>query len=414
MSTQMVTRWMRRRILALTGKAGLLGAFGRSGLAQATKPPDLYFYPPPLRVLPDSLLASPLTFETSQITSLFPQIAEMAGVVLLIYWREISLGPSSYDLSIVENALRFWEAAGKRVVLGIPSVGFPVRRSFGQAPFGATPDWVLRRVSTYVQASRLIGPINMHDPGRTTVVERIESFVFPSYWDPYFLEAVNTLVKQIARYDGHPALAAVRVSTGILGEDNPTFDGLRSEMPGFSATNWLKYCGAVLGIYLANFRRTPLEFDISRVGWIFARGRDGNSGLADKFVSSLLANNVLIAFAGTDVDAVLSWRSGKSSTLGPARDLEYIAAAHRSGHPIGLEGAPLWNPRLQDIQTLSRAIIDLQPQQLVLFSDVAGLLNYTRRGLNETNSMVIEEIPPGRRDDLTHRAAQLLNQIGYS
>ena len=37
------------------------------------------------------------------------------------------------------------------------------------------------------------------------MVERIESFVFPSYWDPYFLEAVNTLVKQIARMATDPS-----------------------------------------------------------------------------------------------------------------------------------------------------------------------------------------------------------------
>ncbi|HUZ64016.1 MAG TPA: hypothetical protein VMU82_09950, partial [Acetobacteraceae bacterium] len=100
---------------------------GAAGFA----PPQLFFYPPPYQLADGSLVASPVTVAAAQITTQFPRIREMSGVALLVYWSRLCPTAGRCDFSLIDKVLRYWGARGKKVVLGVATVGFPIKTMHG-------------------------------------------------------------------------------------------------------------------------------------------------------------------------------------------------------------------------------------------------------------------------------------------
>src|SRR6266480_5833679 len=115
---------------------------------------------------------------------------------------------------------------------------------------------------------------------------------------------------------------------------------------------------------------------------------------------------------GLDSVNVADWRSQRAT--GPAHSLNYIAARKELRSDVGLEGAPLFNPRWQDIPYLVSAIKDLNADRLVLFGDVPGLLNFARYGENSLNETLLAAISPKRRPYLISRAQELMDVLGFT
>jgi hypothetical protein len=383
---------------------GLAIVLGANAAAEAAA--RMYFYPPPYQLPDGSTIASPVTVDARQLTSGFPAIKEMDGVALLVYWSKICPTEEHCDFSLIDRVLSYWKARGKTVVLGVATVGYPIRTIHnGEVTFeGATPNWILDKVSSYKTPSPAIdkqGP-------PTKAIAR-----FPAYNDPRFVSAVQHLVTLLAaRYDGNPTIAQVRISTGLLTEDNPSVAGLRSAMPGFSDLVWIKYCRQITDIYLGAFKKTQVEFDVGRISWTSA-GRDGNAVReAQKFYNYLLDRHVFIAFNGLRSDLHPLIESGKErqspALAGAGRSLQFLLQAKQRHLPVGLEDfGPLSDAHMQNMRAIGDIVCFVRPDRLVFFALTASLKNFERFGRNSANQRMVQAIKP-RVSELTKLSDQQL------
>ena len=212
----------------------------------------------------------------------------MSGVGLIINWSTLCPEENKYDFSIIDKALAYWGSKGKKVILNVGAVGFPIRYAGGSLQ-SATPEWVLKKVSTYQKNVRVLPwtPDKSKQEALTTL---------PSYFDPRFVEETRKLVKLLGeRYDGNPALETVRIGTGILGEDNGTFDGLKAAIPGWSKSNWLNYCRQMTDIYETAFQKSQLEFDEGWISIIDVYGTPMEQADARAFTKSLRYRHVFLS-----------------------------------------------------------------------------------------------------------------------
>lgn len=392
----------RRGLLA--GAAALLGGARKPSMpAPAAVPPALFCYPAPYRRPDGSIMANPVAMEVGSFTDRFPTIAELSGVVVMPFWSSLNPDEGVFDFSLVAAALEYWQRSGRTVVLGAVTAGYPVRAVSG-ALIGAVPDWVVRRSATCRQAIRVIGSVVPMGSAATAPVE------FPLYWDPAFQAAEAALVAALARFDGHPALGRVRVCTGIMGEDNPTFDGLRDAMPGFSPLAWIAYSRRVLALYRRAFTRTGLEFDVDRMGFIRALGSETERRAADGFMRELDRDGVFLAMNGLDVPDVDLWRAGTRS--GPACSLDYVAARRRSGTAVGLEGGGVSHLDDADVLALARAFRRIDADRFVAFPDSIAAINWCRDGRNAQNETSVRIYGPDRMTSMGALSQRFLDALG--
>jgi hypothetical protein len=368
--------------------------------------PELFFYPPPVRLGDGSVIASPVMLTPAQITTDFPVVREMSGIVMIVYWSQLCPTVDECNLDIIKDALAYWGSRGKKVVLSVATVGFPIKTATadGFRFIAATPDWLLPKIRTFTELSRTIDTGGQQGQAPTT---------FPSYADPKFNTAVRNLVNMIGRFDGNSALARVRISTGLLGEDNPSVDGYRSKMPDFTPQFWIDYSHALVAMYGRACVRTPLEFDIGYLSWAWVLGDARVKTAVDRFVADLIAKRVMIAFNGLQSNTQsLIGSPGTRTTAGPARSIAYLQQAKEEGCPIGLEAAgPLTAKRMEDIASIAGAVERLRPDRLVLFGTDAGLLNFARNGSNETNRSTREFLKGVVPNQATDRVGKLLQRI---
>jgi hypothetical protein len=329
------------RRLASLAAAALLAGLGLAGpgLADPSRAaPAIFFYPPPYALPDGSLLASPLTVEASQITTGFPATPEMAGVSLIVYWSRLCfVSDAACDFKLIDDTLAYWRQRGKKVVLGVATIGFPVKSFRGGAAHfeNATPAWALRDAGSYDFQTKTLGAIGG---------EHEIAAAFPRFWDPHFLADTRRLVDHLKKYDGDPALAQIRIATGLMTEDNPMVGHLNAPMAGYDESQWLDYCRAVFALYRAAFHRTQIEFDIGRLAVAYGRGTPAFRAGVDAFFAQLQAAHVFLAYNGLRDTDLAALKSGDERT-GPPFALHRLADALGAGNGAGLEGAPLTSPR---------------------------------------------------------------------
>lgn len=363
-----------RRAFAAGAATALLNpvALSRSACPEDVRArPSLYSYPAAYRRHDGAVMLGPLALDRASFTTLFPTIAELDGVVLMPLWSIINSAVGRFDFGLIERGLDFWGRQGRSVVVGIVTVGYPVMVEAGCLR-QAAPAWVLERVRTFRQSVSVLGPV------RPLVTAR-QDIPVPIYWDPKFQAAQRTMIEAFARFDGHPGLASVRISTGITGEDNPTFDGLANTLPGFSNAHWLDYTHQVTAIYRAAFRRTPLEFDIDRVGFIRALGSNTDRSSADAFVDEIVRARIMLAMDGFDPRNVGAWHAGVAGD-GPAASLRYVVKARQGGDRVGLEGGGLAQVDRTNIEALVSAFRAIRANRMVVFNDGIAALSLRRYG----------------------------------
>ena len=329
--------------------------------------PALFVYPPPARLADDSTVATIMTLSEDQSTIHFPIVREMDGIVLMVNWSTICPLSSECDFTMVDHILRYWQARGKKVVLGVATVGFPSRALRGRTPYfeSATPNWVLDQVTTYSAWSVAFGRIN----GRNSALAR-----FPSYADPVFLRLTARLVHQLSRYDGDPAISQIRISTGLLTEDNPSPAGPRWLIPKYTDRDWIEYCRKMLLLYRDNFHRSQLEFDMSFLGLAYGRGGRLERQAADALVKELIMSGTFIAFNGLRSSTRDALHASMSRSDYVPQILQWLRTAQVHGCRIGLEGGPLSKENMQDISAIMDAIRSIKPDRLVLWSfDVVAI-----------------------------------------
>ncbi|MGH9961833.1 MAG: hypothetical protein ACREBC_32670, partial [Pyrinomonadaceae bacterium] len=258
-----------------------------------------------------------MTIDTRQITLDFPAIDEMSGVALIVYWSQMCPSRFLCDFSLIDTVVDYWSRRSKRVILGVATVGYPILVNDEDSYETATPDWVLQDLRTYSSWASAIG-----SKGDRPYVYA----TFPSYGDPRFVDYVRDLVKRLAKYDGYLGISYVRISTGILTEDFPSFRGFKWEIAGFGDLKWLDYCRRIVDIYLAHFRRSALEFDISYLSWAYVRGAPNVKAAVDQFIDYLISKRIFLAYNGLSSDS-LALLEHPDPKNGDWRSLYYIRRA---------------------------------------------------------------------------------------
>jgi len=391
-----------------------------AGAARAA-PPLLFFYPPPVQAADGRSIASPAALSLAQVTRDVPALPELAGVVVMLTWAQLCPQEHVCNVSIIRQAADYWHAKGRKIVLGVATVGFPtvpvavpggfvgaVAAPGGQAPAlqTATPGWVLRQVTTYRAETRVL---DGRDPRAWAVVE------FPSYADPRFAGLVDRLVQVLAQFDGHPGIAQIRISTGLMSEDNPSPAGGRWLIPGYGDADWIGFCRTMSGIYRAHLRRTQLEFDLGVVALAWQRGDAEVKHAADAFVADLIAHDTFLAFDGlssrTEDDLA---HSGQSPQALP-RIMHYLRQSVAAGQAVGLEAMqPLTAARMQDIDAIADAVVSLPAARLVLFPFAAAELDREHGGHSPSDARALQWVaaqPTGQR--FPAQVHRLMARIGY-
>jgi hypothetical protein len=396
-------------------KRTLLAAFtalALAGRAAADPSPALFYYPPAAIYPPHYLVGSPLTLLPGQSTTQFPAIPEMNGVAFTTYWSVICPQEGKYDFSMIDDALSYWRARGKKVVLAVATVGFPVRMA-DDSLMSATPAWVMKKVANVTAKIRIIpySPILSKNRGVASV---------PSYFDPVFMAETRKLVNALAqRYDGNPTIAQVRICTGILGEDNATFDGIQTKYPGFTKDGWTDYTREVTDLYCAAFHHSELDWD---EGWITVNQMYGTAeekARARAYVESLFQRHIFIAFNGLSSQDNFIWQNRDNpaaltqwqQTI--ALDLRTLQEAKRHGCHIGLEAySVLTDKEMRSVPDMLATIRALQPDRLVWFNDVAQL-----RKFSEAHPTLpaagLPGYPPALLPLMVQNANELFKGLGY-
>ena len=385
----------------------LVMAFCQEGTAYAARP-ELYYYPPPVQLVDGSLIASPLMISVDQITTSFPVVEEMAGVVIALPWSRLCPEELHCDFGLIDQVLSFWGSRGKKVVLGISTAGPPVKTIVEGHPVlvTETPEWVFKTVASYDGPAHSIGRIGTGPSDVVTVK-------FPEYWDDRFPTLFIRLIRELGyRYDGNPNLSYVRISTGLVGEDAPTPFGVDpAKAPGYTYAKWLRYSQTITDAYVAAFPHSRLEYDISYLPWGYTKGDAADKQATDAFMHGLERSRLLLAFNGLQPDAFVWLQRAEIPGFALNRVMHYLREHQQQSLPIGLEAiGPIMVPKMQDVGVLGQIFRGLHPQRLVLFGLDAGSVNYIRHGPNATNQSSIQWMAgrPQSLEDLGKLSVQLL------
>lgn len=165
---------------------------------QRTPVPELYFYPAAYKLADGSLTGDILTVAPEQITTQFPVVREMSGVVMKLYWSELCPTANSCNFSIIDTALAYWGARNKKVVLQVSTMGPPIKViENGNARFVTqTPSWVLQQVDTYPARAETLGQIKGFDNENG---HSIVDTVYPSYRDTRWFRRSRPWFKRWAK-----------------------------------------------------------------------------------------------------------------------------------------------------------------------------------------------------------------------
>ena len=391
----------RRSFAGATLAAALLRAGGMLA-APSPRPPKIFSYPAPYQRGDGAIMLSPIAIDPTSFTTRFPAIRELDGIVLMPLWSSLNPAPGRFDFTLIEQALDFWSPRRRSVVLGAVTFGYPVMTEAGRMQH-PVPSWVLERTRNFVQSVPVLGPV------RPLLINR-RDVAFPFYWDPFFQQTQAALIEALGRFDGHPALWSVRICTGITGEDNPTFDGLRDAMSGFSNAHWIGYTRAVVGRYRATFHQSTLEFDVDRLGFIKALGTASDRALADGLIHDIDVDRIFFAMNGLDPPNVAAWRNGTSN--GPACSLRYVQEVRRRGGRVGVEGGGLNSLSMADVDTLAAACRLIGPERLVIFPDALAALDRRRYGPSTANALSEAVFGPACMSSLADKGLRLMEGIG--
>ena len=297
----------------------LLGAIGASFADEA----PLYTYPVEAKSKLGRSIRTPQTINVEQITTKSPNISFVAGKVLIVYWSSLCPRKGECDFSLIDSSINYWHERGKKIILDVATIGYPLQTDEGQ--LSATPDWVLSSVRTYAIATRILA---------TEAREGRQDM--PDFRDRAFVDAIAELVAQLARYDGNPDIAQIRIGTGLMGEDNPLMGPLSAPVNGLTEQDWLEYTTKIAALYFANFKNSQLEFDIGRLSWMSARGADSDRAQVGVFLDALLSKRVLLAFDGLSADCAKKIREPDPRN-GVSVSLQYLESYKKKGGTIGLE-----------------------------------------------------------------------------
>ncbi|MCC6483983.1 MAG: beta-galactosidase [Armatimonadetes bacterium] len=169
----------------------------------------------------------------------------VAGKELLFEWREIEPEEGRYNWKLIDETMRPWVSAGKKVVIRIMSAC---------NENSATPDWVFDRYRVPKVDSNEFSASNI---------------VFPVFWNPVFVQKYSEMVSALARrYDGNPGIEFVQI--GGVGRWEETYVHTDNEQMskrwqelGYTHAHYIEHCKRMARVFMNALKRTPLVLSIS-------------------------------------------------------------------------------------------------------------------------------------------------------
>jgi hypothetical protein len=300
------------------------------------------------------------------------------GVTLIIPWSILEPADGQVDFDIIEAPLAYWAQQGKQVVLNVASMAFPtvMSRAWGGKLTGCTPDWVMQQCETHLVRTRILGPSR----------EKAGPFPIPSPWDPHFKAAYFDLIAQLGRkYDGDARLAAVRIGTGMEGEEHPLYQkGKQYLLPGFTNRDWYGYVDATVEAYANAFPHSTLEADL---GWItFAVEDEQGDGHAEAEHLFSLMHEHHVTFGCN------GWSGADDAKLTESFDL--MEHYRNQGDPVSLEvAAPAENPISWNTAAMLAVARRLRPARVNFMGDTAAIVDEAEGHPTSRDQLVLDHFP---------------------
>ncbi|WP_089098550.1 hypothetical protein [Streptomyces hyaluromycini] len=224
---------------------------------------------------------------------------DVAGRSLVYYWAQLEPRPGQYCWNLIDQDMKPWVAAGKKVVLRVSAAGWAKWDTAADSAHG-TPAWV------YAQ-------------GVKSVTEQ-DGAVMPEYWNQTFESDLDTFLAAFAaRYDGDAAVSAVDISLGVGGESkadsekNPDLLSLWQAV-GYTDELWWGYAQHTIGTYTNVFHRTPLALMPDKT---FIGGSDGYD--ENKIVNYAVAKGIWLQDNGVVPGRTLSAPWGRTPVIAEMR-----------------------------------------------------------------------------------------------
>ncbi|MFD4503834.1 hypothetical protein [Streptomyces sp. NPDC058457] len=224
---------------------------------------------------------------------------DVAGRSLVYYWAQLEPRQGQYCWNLIDQDMKPWVAAGKKVVLRVSAAGWAKWDTAADSAHG-TPAWV------YAQ-------------GVKSVTEQ-DGAVMPEYWNQTFESDLDTFLAAFAaRYDGDAAVSAVDISLGVGGESkadsekNPDLLSLWQAV-GYTDELWWGYAQHTIGTYTNVFHRTPLALMPDKT---FIGGSDGYD--ENKIVNYAVAKGIWLQDNGVVPGRTLSAPWGRTPVIAEMR-----------------------------------------------------------------------------------------------
>jgi hypothetical protein len=300
------------------------------------------------------------------------------GITLILPWSKLEPSEGQVDFSVLDQVLDYWGPKGKKILLNIAPVTFPTQlgKSWGGGLDNGVPKWVMDQCENHVVTTRLL----------VAPKEKSGPFAMPCPWDPNFEKAYDDFIALMGqKYDGDARIAAVRIGTGMEGEEQYLIPDI-----GFTNRKWYQYVIGAVNAHVQAFTKTPLELDLSWAGYAEIGSQRANLGKfnvdgadkadVDQLIDLLKKNHITVGNNG--------WRGSDI----PSTDVTSIQALmqkyHDDGYPTALEvGGAFHNSRMWDTGMLLRHAQQLAPVRLNFMGDTAAIVNYAE-GIDHPNDKI--------------------------
>ncbi|MFA5689820.1 MAG: beta-galactosidase [Kiritimatiellales bacterium] len=343
--------------------------------------------------------------EAAHLTTLFPDIEEIDGMMLIIYWSLIEPEPGVYRWEIIDEVIDYWKERGKSVAICIAPWAIPV--AFSDAWGGiqdAFPVWARADVKHYNSEHITMGNLYTNTP---------KPLKIPLFLDAKYQEYLTRLITEFGkRYDGNPAISFVRIGIGHIGEEVfPVTSAGRSSLywtqeifdaaadDGATVETWYDYCLWLSEQYRLAFKTTPLSINMILAGYLYKK-ETGEYMQANRLLNYCLIHRIMMGNNGLS-DVTLS--DIENMEQSPRATYWLLKQYSDAGFPVETEmKSPPQTEGGTDADSMLQAVRLVKPRYINLFGPHIGVIKAYRDPEYRNTSVdwkVFEQVLNNRGED---------------
>ena len=184
-------------------------------------------------------------------------------------WGELEPKEGEYHWQVIDQFIKPWAAAGKKVTIQISTCQKQVMYCTPQWVYDAGAAKILSKAPDIRHGVAQAKADN--DPSEIRIKSFPESY-YPVYWDPVYLQKYSNFIRALGkRYDGHPAVETILIGLGhnsgitVIPINSTPELAEQYRRAGFSYDIWLKTVLQIAGVYREAFPHTPLRATTSTI-----------------------------------------------------------------------------------------------------------------------------------------------------